>query len=283
MPDWREMADWLLELNLDAAIMRILRSLGESSATDRAWLVRYDAGFTRFWNTHEWVAPGVKPFVKELQGIPVAMGAFLHERLEKGEAVRITDVARLPRRARAMQAELNRQGIHSLLAVPLLWRGRLALQIGLDTLLPRPRWTARDEQAVRQAARLIGLRLFAEREFPSSSLQGTPAPPAHIHDGASTRAVPAADILWIQSAGDYSAIHLLGGTSAMELRSLNEWERLLPPEQFIRIHRTLIVNAGQIRGLTRAAGSWKLALNGTSALFPVGRQHRASVRQRLGF
>jgi DNA-binding LytR/AlgR family response regulator len=277
------MADWLLELDPDDAINRILRALGESSAADRAWLVRYDAAFTHFWNTHEWAAPGVKPFVQELQGIPVAMGAFFHERLEKDEAVRITDVARLPRRARPMQAELNRQGIQSLLAVPVLWQGRLALQIGLDTLTPHPRWTARDEQAVRQAGKLIGLRLFPEREFPPSPVPGPNAPAAHIHDGSSTRAVPAASILWIQSAGDYSAIHVLGGRSAMELRSLNEWERLLPPEQFIRIHRTLIVNAAQIHGLTRADGTWKLSLHGTSALFPVGRKHRALVRQRLGF
>ena len=277
------MAEWLLELDPDVAITRILRALGESSGADRAWLVRYDAAFTHFWNTHEWAAPGVKPFVKELQGIPVAMGAFLHERLEKGEAVRITDVARLPRRARPMQAELNRQGIHSLLAVPVLWQGRLALQIGLDTLTPRPRWTARDEQAVWQAGRLIGLRLFPECEFPSSSPAGTIAPRAHIRDGASTRTVPAGHILWIESAGDYSAIHVLGGRTTMELRSLNEWERLLPPEQFIRIHRTLIVNAAQIHQLTRTDGSWKLSLHGTSALFPVGRKHRALVRQRLGF
>ena len=277
------MTEWLLELDPDVAITRILRSLGESTGADRAWLLRYDAAFTHFWNTHEWAAAGVTPFVAELQGIPVAMGAFLHERLEKGEAVHIADVARLPRRARAMQAELSRQGVRSMLAVPVLWHGRLALQIGLDALTPRGRWTAGEEEAVRQAGRLIGLRLFPEREFPSRSPSSTSAPPVNILDGASTRAVSARYILRIESAGDYSAIHFVEGGSAMQLRSLNEWERLLSPEQFIRIHRKLIVNAAQIHQLTRVGGSWNVSLHGTSALFPVGRTYRALVRQRFGF
>jgi DNA-binding LytR/AlgR family response regulator len=270
-------ADWLLTPDADAGIMRILERFGESYGADRAWLLRYNAAFTHFWNTHEWARPGVKSFVNELQGIPVEMGAFLHEKLEKGEAVHLVDVTTLPRRASAMRAEFQRQGIRSLLAVPVLWQGRLALQIGLDANTLRAHWGAREEEALREAGRLIGLRLA------STTLTTPAAPQAHIHDGADTLSVAPAEILWIESAGDYSAVHFRNGRSAMGLRSLTVWEQLLSREQFIRIHRTLIVNVSQIYQLTRAGGTWKVFLHGAARLFPVGRKHRALVRHHLGF
>ena len=281
--DWREFAHCLLEREPDAAIVQILRELGQCHRADRAWLLRYNTAFTHFWNTHEWTAPGVPTFVKDLQGIPVEMGAFLHEKLEKDEAVHLRDVTRLPRRARAMAAEFIRQGIRSLLAVPVLWHGRLALQIGFDSVRRHITWPADAEEALREAGELIALRLLPDRESLVAVTREVEPALAHVREGSSITATATREIVWIESAGDYSQVHFRGGRTAMELRSLKTWENLLPRETFLRIHRAAIVNVDQIHQLTRAQGTWKIQLRDIPRLFPVGREHRALVRQHLGF
>ena len=73
-------------------------------------MIRYNRDFTHFWNTHEWTRGEVTKHVTELQGVPVEMGAWLHETLLKNEHLHIADTKKMPRRARVFRRSLSGRG-----------------------------------------------------------------------------------------------------------------------------------------------------------------------------
>ncbi|HJY42052.1 MAG TPA: response regulator [Steroidobacteraceae bacterium] len=57
-----------------------------------------------------------------------------------------------------------------------------------------------------------------------------------------------ADVDWIEAAGYYACLHV-GDSTHILRRTLQELERDLGDEQFVRIHRSIIVNIDRIGGL----------------------------------
>jgi hypothetical protein len=57
--------------------------------------------------------------------------------------------------------------------------------------------------------------------------------------------IQTADIEWIEAAGNYANLHIKGTVYPMRI-TMDKLEKLLP-DNFIRIHRSTIVNLGQIR------------------------------------
>jgi two-component system LytT family response regulator len=74
-----------------------------------------------------------------------------------------------------------------------------------------------------------------------------------------------AEILWIESAGNYVELHL-GARTVLHRMTLNRLEALLDPDTFLRVHRGAIVRRDQIASLTTTGdGSYRLDLRcGTS-------------------
>jgi len=69
-----------------------------------------------------------------------------------------------------------------------------------------------------------------------------------VRRGRSRHVVRAAEIRWIEAQGYYAALHT-GSGSYLTRQSLAKLEGELDPERFIRIHRSTIVNVGNIAGL----------------------------------
>jgi two-component system LytT family response regulator len=70
-----------------------------------------------------------------------------------------------------------------------------------------------------------------------------------IRDGAEITPVNVADIEWIDAAGDYMCIHALNKTHVMRV-TMKQLEGLLDPALFLRIHRSTLINAQHVVGLT---------------------------------
>jgi hypothetical protein len=282
--DWKSIARWLLHGNVDEGVSQVLGLLGSRHGSDRAWVIRYDDDFTHLWNTHEWTAPGVASFVAELQGIPVEAGTWVHEGMQRDGRVLVADVARMPRRARGLQMEFQRQGIHSLLALPVYRNDRLAFQIGYDSVRCQRIWSETEISELADAAELIARCLENRAEhgrvpFPAFAVESRLI---HLRIGAGSVAVPLSEIHWIEADGDYTVVHTRGNRRITERRSVREWEGLLPKEDFIRVHRGAIVRVDAISRLERGGGQWQLMLADGPTL-TVGRAYRPALRIYLGF
>jgi two-component system, LytTR family, response regulator len=69
-----------------------------------------------------------------------------------------------------------------------------------------------------------------------------------------------ADVDWIEAAGYYACLHV-GDSTHILRRTLQELERDLGEEQFVRIHRSIIVNVERICGLElRDTGDYEVVL-----------------------
>lgn len=64
--------------------------------------------------------------------------------------------------------------------------------------------------------------------------------------GNAPRFVKLASILCIEAEGDYSRLVGAGGSMGLVLKSLKDWEALLPERQFCRIQRSVIINCERV-------------------------------------
>jgi len=92
--------------------------------------------------------------------------------------------------------------------------------------------------------------------------------------------VDVASIHWIEAAGYYACLHL-GGETHILRRSLLELERDLGDEEFVRIHRSIIVRLDQIHGLElQADGDYEVVLKSKVRL-RLSRRYRRRIQDRL--
>ena len=84
------------------------------------------------------------------------------------------------------------------------------------------------------------------------------------------RFVPAADVDWIEADGNYMVLHV--GEVTHRLRaSLAGLTEGLDPKQFVRIHRSVIVNVERIREVQPWFGGDYIAILRTGAKLRVSR------------
>jgi DNA-binding LytR/AlgR family response regulator len=86
-----------------------------------------------------------------------------------------------------------------------------------------------------------------------------------------------ADIIWIEGSGDYVKIHLKGSPKPLLVRtSAKTLESELPPDRFLRIHKSYIVS---IAGITAIR---KNSLFIGELELPIGETYRDTLRQLTG-
>lgn len=72
-----------------------------------------------------------------------------------------------------------------------------------------------------------------------------------VHADRKTHLVKLANIIYLESAGEYVRLHLSDGTQLVTLFRLKNMEHTLQPSQFMRVHRSYIVNLSHITGYTK--------------------------------
>ncbi|MBQ4838566.1 MULTISPECIES: LytR/AlgR family response regulator transcription factor [Pseudoalteromonas] len=93
--------------------------------------------------------------------------------------------------------------------------------------------------------------------------------------------VSTATIQWIDAAGDYMCLHCADGQTHILRKTMKELEQELDPKLFVRVHRSAIVNTGQISKLvTQSSGEYLLVLDNGQEL-KVSRSYRDKVKSAL--
>ena len=138
---------------LDEAIVAVLGAVGGFFEVDRAYVFLIDDAAGTQSNTHEWVASGISREAHNLQDVPLSTFPWLMKRLRADQAFKVPRVADLPAEAVNERAEFEREGIRSILVVPL-WLGPL-LQgfVGFDAVRRQVDW---DDHFI------VGLRLMTQ-------------------------------------------------------------------------------------------------------------------------
>lgn len=72
-----------------------------------------------------------------------------------------------------------------------------------------------------------------------------------VHADRKTHLVKLSNIVYLESAGEYVRLHLADGTKLVTLFRLKNMENELQSSQFMRVHRSYIINLSYISGYTK--------------------------------
>jgi two-component system, LytTR family, response regulator len=152
----------------------------------------------------------------------------------------------------------------------------------LDYLL-KPVMEERFVQTLVRAKSRISARAVADSSQQIISLLETIASPRSflkrlaVRSAGKTEFVDVGDVDWIEAAENYVEVHAGRLTHLLHV-TMNTLEKSLDPENFLRIHRSIIVNLGRIKSLQPDAhGEYVITLRDGVRL-PSGRTYSGRLR-----
>jgi uncharacterized membrane protein len=101
-----------------------------------------------------------------------------------------------------------------------------------------------------------------------------------VKDRGTLQVVALADVGWIESQGNYVALHAAGQTHLIR-ETLAGFEARLDPRRFARIHRRTIVALARIKTIKPVAGGDALVTLDDGADVRMSRSYRDAVGQRI--
>jgi len=102
-----------------------------------------------------------------------------------------------------------------------------------------------------------------------------------VKTGSKIKIIPAQDIYFLEAADDYVKVHTHEG-SFLKNKTMNHFERTLDPQQFVRSHRSYIVNVHQITRIDPYEKDNHIAILKSGGRVPVSRNGYAKLRAVLG-
>jgi two-component system, LytTR family, response regulator len=102
-----------------------------------------------------------------------------------------------------------------------------------------------------------------------------------IKDGSRIKIIPVHDVFYLEAADDYVKVHTKDGYF-LKNKTMNHFEQTLDGKQFVRSHRSYIVNVQQITRIDPYEKDNHVAVLRSGAKVPVSRNGYGKLRQVLG-
>jgi len=115
----------------------------------------------------------------------------------------------------------------------------------------------------------------------SVNRRGAPRDRVAVRTGGSYQIVRLADVVWIEADGKFIVLHTDGGAHRHRA-TMTEFAGLLDGREFIRIHRSAIVNVGRVTQLEPwGLGEFLFSLSNGKKI-PSSRRYRKAIREAFG-
>ncbi len=102
-----------------------------------------------------------------------------------------------------------------------------------------------------------------------------------IKDGSEIKIIPTVEIHYIEAYDDYVKIHTAKGTH-LKKKTMSHFETSLPPQQFIRIHRSFILNIQELTRIESFEKNSYIAILKSGARLAISRTSYADLKAILG-
>ena len=147
------------EADFDSILDQMLARVGAWCGADRAYLMRFTPDLSRFTNTHEWTAEGIRPEIDSLQNISTDAIPRLLDQLRQGETAIVSCVDQLSEQWSMEKQLFMSQDIRSLLVLPIQHGEHLIGLIGFDAVRQERAWRDQEVDVLRVLANLVGAAL----------------------------------------------------------------------------------------------------------------------------
>ncbi|MBC7508241.1 MAG: response regulator [Ferruginibacter sp.] len=102
-----------------------------------------------------------------------------------------------------------------------------------------------------------------------------------VKDNGKIKIIPIAQVQYLEAADDYVKIITAEG-SFLKKKTMQYFEDSLPPQEFIRLHRSCIINVALITRIDLQEKDSHIALLTTGARLPVSKTGYAKLKEVLG-
>lgn len=131
------------EKNSGEKIQNLLKKIGVFFDIDRTYLFTINHAHNTMTYSNEWCKTGIDPEIGTINEVPLATFSWWVDQMRTNNLVKIEDVDALPVEAKAEQEQLQRQGIKSLIAVPIIENNKIYAFIGIDSVKEYKNWSAK--------------------------------------------------------------------------------------------------------------------------------------------
>jgi len=102
-----------------------------------------------------------------------------------------------------------------------------------------------------------------------------------VKTGSKIKIIPVQDVYYLEAADDYVKVHTQEG-NFLKNKTMNHFEKTLDQQQFVRSHRSYIVNIQQITRIDPYEKDNHIAILKSGAKVPVSRNGYVKLREVLG-
>ncbi len=152
----------------------------------------------------------------------------------------------------------------------------------VDYLL-KPFDAARFETALKRVRERLGA---TPQKIEPAELRQAALPPGRfaervvIRDGAKVHVLPVEEVDYAEAQDDYVALHS-GGKSYLKQQTISSLETTLDPKQFIRVHRSFLVNLERVRKIEMYTKDTRIAILTDGTKVPVSRGGYLRLREAM--
>jgi PAS domain S-box-containing protein len=126
--------------NIDDKVEKLLEKTGRYLGADRAYIFEFADDNLHFSNTYEWCAEKIKPEIEALQNTPIKDHKWLIDQILTRDYMVVDDVDAMPDKAAKVKKELQRQGVQSLVCVPIMNHTKRIGFFGYDSVMAKKDW-----------------------------------------------------------------------------------------------------------------------------------------------
>jgi len=120
-----------------------------------------------------------------------------------------------------------------------------------------------------------------EQLLETASLSPSQSQRVVVKNGSKIKIIPAHDIFYLEAADDFVKIHTQEGYF-LKNKTMNHFEQTLDKQQFVRSHRSYIINIQQITRIDPYEKDNHVAVLRTGAKVPVSRSGYGKLKMVLG-
>ena len=92
------------------------------------------------------------------------------------------------------------------------------------------------------------------------------------------------DICYVEADSCYSKIFLANGNEKVISRTLKKWQEILPENEFVRVHRSYLLNVNGIKEIKkRDNGTYYVHFNEINKSIEISRRYASSLKNKLRF
>ncbi len=146
-----------LDGDVNSAINFTLQAIGQLLGADRANVFAYDENQTKAVIAHQCCADSSDSCISQIAELTVESNSDFHNHIISGTSVQVPCIADLPPKYAQKRAKLEQRSIQSIVAVPMMYSGRVVGFISLEAVHSPKVWKEEDINLLQLVGELIAM------------------------------------------------------------------------------------------------------------------------------